>query len=271
MTRISLIAALVLPGVFLVGCDNPKVRDAHLLEPQGAAVVSPDEVFLAPDAGEVDYVENLAASRQAYRKALIGLVDFYRSTGNATKLQWAQTELKTFDQMVHYQYLQPAEWVPENLTATDSIEEADALYDQAKSLDTEARLGVLVNEAKLREALGLYNRLIQQYPSSDKIDDAAYRAGRIYEHLKNYELAAIYYQRTFQWNEATSYPARFRAASVMDHKLRMRAAALTLYKLAVEKESRFSGNIEIARERIAALSAPSPEPDAEAPAEETQE
>jgi len=271
MTRISLIAALVLPGVFLIGCDNPRTRDAHLLEPQGVAVVSPDAVFLAPDAGEVDYVENLAGTREAYRQALMTLVDYYGSVGNATKLQWAQTELKTFDQMVHYQYLQPAEWVPVNLAATDSIEEADALYDEAKSLDGEARLGVLINEAKLRQALGLYNQLIQQYPSSDKIDDAAYKAGRIYEHLKNDELAAIYYQRTFQWNEATSYPARFRAASVMDHKLRMRAASLALYQLAVEKESRYSDNAEIAKVRIAALSAPSPEPEEEAPAEEMQE
>lgn len=268
MTRISLIAALVLPGVFLIGCDNPRTRDAHLLEP---AVVSPDGFFLAPDAGEVDYVENLAATRDAYRQALMTLVDYYGSVGNATKLQWAQTELKTFDQMVHYQYLQPAEWVPENLAATDSIEEADTLYDEAKSLESDARLGVLINEAKLRQALGLYNQLIQQYPSSDKIDDAAYKAGRIYEHLKNDELAAVYYQRAFQWNEATSYPARFRAASVMDHKLRMRSAALELYKLAVEKESRYSDNAEIAQMRIAALSAPTPEPEEESPVEETQE
>jgi len=271
MTRISLIAALILPGVFVVGCDNPRTRDAHLLEPQGAAVVSPDKVFLAPDATEVDYVENLAATRDSYRQALKALVDYYGSVGNAAKLRWAQTELKTFDQMVHYQYLQPAEWVPENLAAADSNEEADALYDQAKSLENDARLGVLINEAKLRQALGLYNQLIQQYPSSDKIDDAAYRAGRIYEHLKNDELAAVYYQRTFQWNEATSYPARFRAASVMDHKLRMRAEALALYKEAVEKESRYSDNVEIAKERIAVLSAPSPEPQEEAPAKETQE
>ncbi|MHC5158091.1 MAG: tetratricopeptide repeat protein [Planctomycetota bacterium] len=271
MTRISLIAALILPGVFLIGCDNPRTRDAHLLEPQDIPAVSQDDVFLAPDASEVDYVENLAGTRDAYRQALMTLVDYYGSVGNATKLQWAQTELKTFDQMVHYQYLQPAEWVPENLMATDSIEAADVLYDEAKSLESQARLGVVINEAKLRQALGLYNQLIQQYPSSDKIDDAAYKAGRIYDHLKNYELAAIYYQRTFQWNEATSYPARFRAASVMDHKLRMRAASLALYKLSVEKESRYSDNAEIARERIAALSAPSPEPEEEAPGEEMQE
>ena len=267
MTRISLIAALILPGVFFIGCDNPRTRDAHLLDPQDIPAVSQDDVFLAPDASEVDYVENLAATRDAYRRALISLVDYYSSVGNATKLQWAKTELETYDQMVRYQYLQPAEWLPVNLAATDSIEEADALYQEARALEGDARLAVVVNKAKLQQALGLYNQLIQQYPSSDKIDNAAYKAGRIYDYLKNYELAAIYYQRTFQWNETTSYPARYRAASVMDHKLRMRGEALALYKLAIEKESRYSDNAEIAQMRIAELSAPMPEiePEEEAP------
>lgn len=260
MTRISLVAALLLSGVLLIGCEPPKVRDAHLLEPQEIAVSTLDGIYLAPDASEVDYVENLAASRDAYRGALIGLLDHYRTIGNVTKQQWAQTELKTFDQMLRYQYLQPAEWVPENLTATDSIEEADILFDEAEGLYHESGGMIIVtNKAKMREALGLFNELIQRYPSSDKIDDAAYMAARIYEYLKNYELAAIYYQRTFQWNEVTTRPARYRAARVMDMKLRMRREALALYQLAIEKESRYSDNVEIATERVAILSRPAPE------------
>lgn len=260
MTRIRLIAVLILPAVFMIGCDNPKVRDAHLLEAQPVESMAAPGEFLIPNATEVDYVETLAAARDAYRRGLIALVEFYGTVGNATKLQWAQTELKTFDQMVRYEYLQPAEWVPEQLMATDSIEEADVLYRQAKSLYNESGGMIIVaNKAKLREALGLFNQLIVEYPSSDKIDDAAYKAGRIYDYLKNYELAAIYYQRAFQWNEATSYPARYRAAWVMDQKLRMRNEALALYKLAVEKESRYTDNAEFAEIRIAELSRPTPE------------
>jgi tetratricopeptide (TPR) repeat protein len=276
MTRTRLIAAFLLPGLFLIGCSDPRVRDAHLLEPEtiGMATTVEQGVFLVPDATEVDYVETMAASRDAYRRALIALVEYYGSVGNAAKLNWAQTELKTFDQMVRYQYLQPAEWTPKNLTASDSIEEADILYRQAKSLYNESGGMIIVaNKAKLQQALGLFNQLIQQYPTSDKIDDAAYRAGRIYDYLKNYELAAIYYQRAFQWNEATSYPARYRAAWVMDQKLRMRAEALAMYKLAVEKESRYTDNTEFALERIEALSKPSPEmtPDMLVPEEGMQE
>lgn len=260
-TTLSLMAALLLAGCICVsGCDATRTRDAHLIN---APQVAPAEgsTFLAPDAGEVDFVENMAASREAYRQALDSLLKYYQSVGNATKAQWARTELRTFDQMVRYQYIQPAEWTPKDLKAESAIPEADALYKKAIALYRESGGMIIVaNRSKLQEALGFFNQLIQQYPSSDKIDDAAYRAGRIYEYLKNYELAAVYYQRAFQWNEATSYPARFRAAYVLDQRLKMRREALLLYREALVKEARFVENMEYAQARVAALSKSSVEP-----------
>ena len=260
MARNLLVAAVIAAGILLAGCDNPRRSDAHLLTTEADMQMAQGEGFLVPDAMEVDYAENAAAARQAYRDALISLADYYSSVGHATKLQWANTELKTFDQMVHYRYLQPAEWVPENLTAMNCIEDADFLYNEAVRLYRKAGGFLIVtNKAKLRQSLGVFNEVIAQYPSSDKIDDSAYRAGLIYEHLKNYELAAVYYQRTFQWNEITPFPARFRAAKVMDQKLRMRKEALPLYRLAVEKEARYVENTEYANLRIRALSTPTVE------------
>ena len=260
MARNLLVAAVLTAGILLTGCDNPRKSDAHLLTTEADMQMAQTEGFLVPDAMEVDYAENAAAARQAYRDALISLADYYSSVGNATKLQWANMELKTFDQMVHYRYLQPAEWVPENLTAMNSIEDADILYGEAIKLYRKAGgFLIITNNAKLRQSLGVFNQVIAQYPSSDKIDDSAYRAGLIYEHLKNYELAAIYYQRAFQWNETTPFPVRFRAAKVMDQKLRMRKEALPLYRLAVEKEARYVDNTEYANLRIQALSTPAPE------------
>ena len=260
MVRNLLIVAIILGGLALTGCDNPRRTDAHLLSAPEAIEAQETEVYLAAGAGEADYVENLAAQRAAYRQALGELRDYYRSVGNATKGQWADTELMTFDQMVHYRYIQPGEWVPENLTAMNSIEEADELYREAMKLYREAgELLIITNKAKLRESLNKFNEVIQKFPSSDKIDDSAYRAARIYEYLKNYELAAVYYQRTFQWNEVTPYPARYRAARVMDLKLRMRKEALVLYQLAVEKESRYVENTEQANLRIKSLSTPTPD------------
>ena len=128
----------------------------------------------------------------------------------------------------------------------NSIEDADILYNEGVRLYRQAGgFLIITNEAKLRQSLGVFNQVIQQYPSSDKIDDAAYRAALIYEHLKNYELAAVYYQRTFQWNETTPYPARFRAAKVMDQKLRMRREALVLYQTGGGKRIAVCGKYRI--------------------------
>lgn len=257
MVRNLLIILTVAAVLAVAGCENPRRSDAHLLVTETDMQTAQGEGYLMPDAAEADYVEKMAATRQAYRDALMGLADYYSSVGNATKLQWANTELKTFDQMVHYRYLAPAEWVPQNLTAMNSIEDADMLYNEGMRLYRQAGgFLVITSEAKLRQALGVFNEVIQKYPSSDKIDDSAYRAAQIYEHLKNYELAAVYYQRTFQWNEVTPFPARFRAAKVMDQKLRMRREALALYKLSLEKEARYAENAEYATMRINALSAP---------------
>lgn len=252
MVRMSLIA-VVAAVVFAVGCQDPRRDHAHLLiEPAPPEAVR--EGFLIPGAGEADYVEQVAATRQAYREALESLATYYRSVGNYTKGQWAQTELRTFNQMVRYTYLAPAEVAPANLQARDVIDGAEQLFAEGMRLYREAGGSLLVvDEAKYREALQYFNRLIAEYPTSTRIDDAAYRAGQIYEHLKNYELAAIYYQRAFQWNDTTPYPARFRAATVLDHRLKMRSEALALYQLAVERESRFTDNTARASQRIAEM------------------
>lgn len=249
MSKTIFMAAVILPVVFIAGCveqtakDDPRFR----LDPAEAAIAV-DEGFIIPGAAEIDLVEQMAVHRSAYRAAIAKLVDYYTTSGDATKLRWAQKELAS---LVQYRYLMPAEAMQTALAATDSIEEADVLFEEAKQLYWEAkRLVVIADEDKLRMALRGFDKLITNYPTSDKIDDAAYRAGQIYEHFKDYQIAAVYYQRTFQWDENTPYPARFKAAYVLDKHLHMRKQALTIYRLALQKESRYEGNTEFARKRI---------------------
>ena len=167
-------AAFALSIIFFIGCRNPRVTDVHLTDSELAIV---EQGVLMPNASEADYVENLAAAREGYKQALLDVIMYYESTGNATKLQWARTELRTFDEMVQYRYLMPGEWLPMNLTAMDSIPDADQLYDEAMSLYRQSGGLILVtNEGKLRQSLQVFNQIIRDYPSSDKIDDAAYRA-----------------------------------------------------------------------------------------------
>jgi len=105
----------------------------------------------------------------------------------------------------------------------------------------------------LRLALRRYNQLIRKHPSSDRIDDAAYRAGRICEHFKDYTIAILYYQRAYQWDPKTAYPARYRRACILDEHMHRRAEALKLYQESLKKEKLSKKRKEFIEERIIEL------------------
>ncbi len=250
MARKLIISAGMICMVFIIGCEEPIKDDPrYLVDPELAAnIVSKAGV---PDAAEVDLVEDLAAKRIEYRQSLALLLQYYQSTGNVTRRRWAEHEMKALERVPHYRYLAPGEIASPDYVAVDNIAQANALYEEAERLYREAGgLLIITDEDKLRGALSRFNRIIKEFPTSNKIDNAAYRAGQIYEHFKDWDIAVVYYQRCFQWNEITAYPARFRAGYVMDQRLHKRKEALPLYQMAVEKESRFTANIEFAKKRI---------------------
>ena len=205
-------------------------------------------------AGETDIVEQVAVNRQAYRQALELLVEHYIKTGNNMKLQWAKKELAALNAMPQYNYIVEASLAGPSLKASTSIPEADDLYYDARELEKKAGpLPILKNENLLRLALNKYNQLIRKHPSSNKIDDAAFRAGGIYEYFKDYTIALLYHQRAYQWDPETIHPARFRAAFILDKRLHRRAEALGVYQQAVRKESKYKKWKEFAEKRIREL------------------
>lgn len=238
--------------IVTVGCEEQHVADdsPYVVNPAQAAIAT-TQGFAIPGATEVDLVEHLAGTRQEYRQSLDRLMKYYMASGNAQKLQWSKNEMTALDQVPNYRYIMPPGILPPDLVPRDDIEEANILYAEAMTLYKEAGgLLIITDEGKLRGALNKLNELIMTYQTSNKIDDAAYRAGRIFEHFQDFQIAAVYYQRCFQWNDITSYPARFRAAFILDQKLHMRKEALTLYQLAVDRESRYTANTEYAQKRI---------------------
>lgn len=268
MSRITLVTVLLVSLVLLTaGNKKETLKDdsRFRVDPVIEAAIVNVGVGTAPTE-EVDLVEGMALNRSAYRVSLESLIKYYKSTGNSTKRLWAENELKSFESMRQYRYLMPAEAAYANLSATDSIEEADKLYEEALKIDRDARgLILITDDNKLRIALKKYNLLIAMYPTSDKIDSAAYRAGRIYEHFKDYEIAVVYFQRAFQWSDTTPHPARFKAAYILDRRLHKRDEALPLYKMVLKKEKRFSSNIEFAEKRIKRLARPMKKMKAEEP------
>jgi len=234
MARTILTLLVIVLLNVLVGCSNIDSGKSQLMPARTKTSIASAPIIQIAQAGEVDIVEQVAVNRQSYRQGLELLIDYYTKGGNSMKLDWAQKELKSLNSIPQYKYIIEASIAGPNLKTTTSIPEADELYEDAAKLAEKAgQLFIIKDQDTLRLALDKYNQLIKKYPSSDKIDDAAYNAGKIYEYFKDYSIALLYYQRTYQWDPQTIYPSKFRAAYTLDKHLKQRAQALELYKQAL--------------------------------------
>ena len=246
MARTILTAVLIVLLNVLVGCNGVDSGRSHL----APAHVGPAPVISVTDTSESDLIEQMALNRQAYRQGLELLVKFYTRVGNDMKLQWAKKELAGLDSVPQYTYHIVGE---ANLEAKTSISQADALYDEALQIEKKAATLFFKDDQMLRLALSKYNQLIEKHGSSDKIDDAAYRAAGIYEHFKDYTLAVLFYKRVYQWDRYTVYPAKYKAAYILDRRLHRRDEALELYRQVVGEEALPATYREFAQTRIKEL------------------
>ncbi len=255
MTRFILTANLLALVISLYGCTESNSGRGQIIADKVRQDTDRHAVIEAAKDKEVDIIEDMSLHRRAYRQSLEALIKYYRNTGNYMKREWAQKELSALDAIPQYNYIIEAAVAGPELTASEEIPEADDLYYEALIIEDEARKLILIkNSEKLRRALDRYNQIIRQYPTSDKIDDAAFRAAKIYEEFKDYSIALIYYQRTYQWDPETIYPARYKAARVLDDKLHRRAEALELYSEALKYDPLNAGEREYINERVAELS-----------------
>jgi tetratricopeptide (TPR) repeat protein len=244
MAKTILTVLLIVLLNVLVGCYEPDSGRSQFLP-------TPMKTVSVVEAGEADIIEHMATSRLAYRQYLESLIVYYKKAGDNMKLGWAEDELKRLNKMPQYNYIIEASITGPNLKAKDSDNAANYLYDEAYRLEKAAkRLVLIVDENLLRVALDKYNQVIKQYPTSDKIDEAAYRAGGIYEHFKDYTIALLYYQRAYQWDNTTANPVRFKAAYILDQHLHRRADALPLYQQALGNEKLSKDEQKFVQKRI---------------------
>ena len=254
MSRAILTVLLIVLLNVLVGCEGMDSGRSQVVPAGAKKFFGTGSIVGVATAAEADIVEQVSINRQAYRRYLGVLVGHYTKSGNNMKLMWAEKELAALDAVVQYNYIVEASLAGPNLKAIASIAEADYMYDDALRIEKRARgLIVIVDENLLRVALDKYNQLIKRHPSSDKIDDAAFKAGGIYEHFRDYSIAALYYQRAFQWDPGTFHPAVFKAAYNLDRRLHRRAEALELYQQAVKNGNLSISYREFAEERIKEL------------------
>lgn len=255
MAKRFFIVIFIVSLLALAGCSQPDSGVSRVLPPRTSPSLGTGKPVKLTEASEIDIVEQIAANRQAYRQGLERLVRYYTRTGSNEKLEWVNKELKALNVMPQYKYIVPVV-ASKTYRATTSIPDADLIYEDASLQKNQAeRLGaqLFVNKDLYRMALTKFEKVITIYPSSDKIDDAAYQAGEISEYFKDYSIALDYYQCAYTWDPDTPHPARFRAAKILDKHMHRNAEALELYKKAIEIEGRYGKYLEwknFAEERI---------------------
>ncbi len=146
---------------------------------------------------------------------------------------------------------------PPNLQGHINVPEANKLLTWAITFKDKGWGTDFVDNQRRAEIL--LTDLLTKYPQSDKISDAAYYLGDIYESkaYKQYRRAAEFYVRCFQWNTKTHFDARMRAARLFDYEVKDRAKAIELYRDITTHEID-PKRIQEATKRLAELSSAPP-------------
>lgn len=202
-----------------------------------------------PPAGTADLelIERVLEARKQYAKTLRELYEHYRRVGDTKRAQWAEDELKQYHRMNHPPYRLELDVPNPKLQALYNQPEANDLYRRAMSYKDRG-IGPDYTDNQKRAEL-LFQDLLTKYPQSNKISDAAFMLGDVYESraFRQFERAAAYFERCFQWNPNTHYDARLRAARLYDRELKDRAKAIELYRMVLDYETNQGHRDEAAR------------------------
>lgn len=200
---------------------------------------------------ETQIANAVASARDNYKSSLEELIQYYLDIGSHLRLKRARKELKALKKVPRRKYLKVKEMVSE-VSPSKNIEDANMLFQDGKAYKNP--LIIIKKKAKLISAVARFKKILDDYPESDKADDAAYEIADIYEgfYFKDYEGAADYYVMCYEINEKTDKPARFKAAWVYDNQLGDYAEAAKHYKMALEtcKETQYLGIAETRLEQL---------------------
>ncbi len=180
---------------------------------------------------DIELVERLLAARRDYQIALEKLRAFYVTHQDVERAQWAEDELVQFHRIPKQAFRLELDVPPPTLQAARNIPEANDLYKKAMMYKDKGWGGNDYVDNQRRAELVL-QQILTNYPDCDKIGDAAYQLGDIYESkaYRQYRRAAQYFERCFQWHHNTHADARLRAARLYDKYLAERSRAIELYR-----------------------------------------
>jgi hypothetical protein len=200
---------------------------------------------------EIQIANAITSARDNYRNALEEIIQYYMDIGNHLRLKSARKELKALNKVPQRRYLSAKEMITD-ISPSKNIEDANILFEDGKAYKNP--LNIIKKKAKLVSAAARFKKILDDYPESDKADDAAYELAGIYEgyYFKDYEGAAFCYVKCYNLNENTDKPARFKAARVYDKHLEDYVEAARHYKMALEtcKETEYLSIAETRFEQL---------------------
>jgi len=208
-----------------------------------------------PAASDVEMVERVIAARKEYDGSLKRLREHYLKAGDKLHLQWIEQELLNVHLVYKPSYnLDIQDVPPPTLEAKLNVKEANELFALAKKYKDKG----LGNDYTLnqRRAEVLLREVLEKYPNCDKIADAAFDLGDIYESraCKQYDRSARYYERASQWMKGGRSDARMRAALIYDRQLNERGKAIELYRQVTEHDTN-PDHLRTAERRLGELTA----------------
>lgn len=203
---------------------------------------------------DFDKVERVMAARRDYQLALERLRLHYIDAGDIERAKWVEEELVHFHRIPKRAYILDLDVPPPTLKASTNIPEANKLFKQAMSYKGKGWSGNDYLDNQRRAEL-LFQQILTMYPESDKIGEVAYQLGDIYESkvYQDYRRAALYFERSYQWNPNTQSDGRLRAARLYDKYLSERSHAMEIYREVVTHETD-PKRIAEAEKRMAELS-----------------
>lgn len=180
-------------------------------------------------AADHQLVERVLAARKEYQESLETLRAHYIAAGEIERARWAEDELLQYHRIGKFAYRLELDVPPPNLQPLYNIPEANELLRRA-ILYKDKGWGTDYTDNQRRTEL-LLQQLLSKHPQSNKIDEAAYLLGDLYESkaYRQNARAAVYYERTYQWNPKTHHDARLRAARLYE-KLGERGKATDIYQ-----------------------------------------
>jgi hypothetical protein len=205
--------------------------------PQALTPPPPKSAPPSPASGDMELVEKVQATRKDYQIALEQLRAHYIAVGDTERARWAEEELRSYHRIPKYAFRLELDVPPPTLQAAYNIPEANELYRRAMTYKDKGWGNDYIDNQRRAELL--LQQLLTSYPQSNKIGDTAYQLGDLYEGkaYKQYRRAALYFERSFEWNPTTQLDGRLRAARLYDKQLQERPKAAELYRLVTQHET----------------------------------